>query len=182
MGTKENDKVRDYILDEFEKLEIPTEIFVGHSKHSWGTGYARIGRTENIIATIKGQSSGKAVMVVGHYDSVLSSPGAADDIHSVACILEIARLLKAEKYQNDIIFLITDGEEMGLFGAKAFTEMRDVSHIGLVLNYEARGNISIKIVYSTQVKTCTSSLSTLPISIFLILKPTMLLFSTSWVV
>ena len=140
MGTAENRKVKDYILQEFEKLGIPTEIFVGHTQSTWGSNYTRIGRTENIIATIKGNSTDKAVMVVGHYDSVLSSPGAADDVHSVACMLEIAKLLKREQHENDIIFMITDGEENGLFGAKAFTEMRDVSHIGVVLNYEARGN------------------------------------------
>lgn len=140
MGTVENRKVKDYIIEEFEELDIPTEIFAGHTQTTWGSNYTRIGRTENIIATIKGSSPGKAVMVVGHYDSVLSSPGAADDIHSVACMLEIAKLLKREQHQNDIIFMITDGEENGLFGAKAFTEMRDVSHIGVVLNYEARGN------------------------------------------
>lgn len=139
-GTTENKKVKDYILSEFSKLGIPTEIFVGHAKHNWGAGYVRLGRTENIIATIKGRSSDKAVMVVGHYDSVISSPGAADDIHSVACMIEVAKLLKKQGHENDIIFLITDGEELGLFGAKAFTEMRDLSNIGLVLNYEARGN------------------------------------------
>ncbi len=140
MGTVENRKVKDYILEEFAKLNIPTELFIGHAKHEWGEGYMRIGRTENIIATIKGKTNGKAVMVVGHYDSVWSSPGAADDVHSVACILEIAKILQQEEHDNDIIFLITDGEEAGLFGAKAYTEQEDVSHIGVLLNYEARGN------------------------------------------
>ena len=129
MGTQENRNVKDYILTEFDKLGITTEIFVGHAKHNWGSGYIRIGRTENILATIRGKSSDKAVMVVGHYDSVLGSPGAADDVHSVACIIEIAKILSREEHDNDIIFLITDGEERGLLGAKAYTEQRDVSHI-----------------------------------------------------
>jgi len=147
MGTQENRSVKNYILDEFEKLDIPTEIFVGHAKHSWSSGYIRVGRTENIIATIKGTTAGKAVMVVGHYDSVLGSPGAADDIHSVACMIEIAKTLRKEEHDNDIIFLITDGEERGLFGAKAFVEQRDVSHIGVLLNYEARGNSGASISF-----------------------------------
>ena len=147
MGTEENRKVKRYILNEFEKLGIPTEMFIGHAQQSWGERYTRIGRTENILATIKGKSAGKAVMVVGHYDSVLGSPGAADDVHSVACILEIAKLLKEEEHDNDIIFFITDGEERGLFGAKAFSEQRDVSHIGVLLNYEARGNSGASISF-----------------------------------
>jgi len=147
MGTAENRKVKNYILNQFDELGIPTEVFVGHSQHNWGAGYIRIGRTENIIATIKGKSSEKAVMVVGHYDSVLGSPGAADDVHSVACMLEIAKILKNEEHDNDIIFLITDGEERGLFGAKAFVEQKDVSHIGVLLNYEARGNSGASISF-----------------------------------
>ena len=147
MGTEENRKVKRYILDQFEQLDIPTEMFIGHAQQSWGKRYTRIGRTENIIATIKGKSSNKAVMVVGHYDSVLGSPGAADDVHSVACILEVAKLLKQEEHDNDIIFLITDGEERGLFGAKAFSEQEDVSHIGVLLNYEARGNSGASISF-----------------------------------
>ena len=115
MGTENNRKVRDYILQEFAKMNIPTKVFIGHSSHIRGSSYMRLGKTENIIATIKGQSSEKAVMVTGHYDSVLNSPAAADDVHAVANILETAQLLKDSKPQNDIIFLITDGEEMGLF-------------------------------------------------------------------
>jgi hypothetical protein len=140
MGTKENRIVRDYILNKFEKLGIETEIFTGFSENKWGSSYTRIAKTENIIATIKGQSSDKCVLIAGHYDSVLSSPGAADDVHAVACMLEVAKLLKQEKHLHDIVFLITDGEEMGLFGAKAFVETKDLSNIGVVLNYEARGN------------------------------------------
>ena len=147
MGTAENRKVKNYILDQFDQMDIPTEMFIGHAKQQWGTRYIRLGRTENIIATIKGKNQGKAVMVVGHYDSVLASPGAADDVHSVACMLEIAKILKQEEHDNDIIFLVTDGEERGLLGAKAFVEDRDVSNIGVLLNYEARGNSGASISF-----------------------------------
>lgn len=140
MGTAENRKVKDYILSEFDKLGIPTETFIGRSNSAWSESYIRMSRTENIIATLKGQNSSKALVLCAHYDSVLDGPGAADDVHAVACILEVAKLLKDKKLNNDIIFLITDGEEMGLLGAKAFTEEKDLSQIGLILNYEARGN------------------------------------------
>ncbi len=144
MGTSENRKVRDYILSEFSKLDIQSEIFIGNTNSNFNNRYIKLARTENIIATIKGNGSklgnNKAVLIAGHYDSVLSAPGAADDVHAVACMLETARLLKKSHHENDIIFLITDGEEMGLLGAKSFVEQRDISNIGLVLNYEARGN------------------------------------------
>ena len=147
IGTSENRKVKDYIIAEFAKMNIPTELFVGHSQQLRSAQYMRLARTENIIARIKGKSSKKAVLIAGHYDSVLSAPGAADDGHAVACMLEVANLLKDDHLENDIIFWITDGEEMGLLGAQAFVETQDLSHIGLVLNYEARGNSGPSIAF-----------------------------------
>ncbi|MDW7692341.1 M28 family peptidase [Flammeovirgaceae bacterium SG7u.111] len=139
MGTAENRKVRDYIMAEFEKLGLETELFVGYDSYQSGN-YIQLARTENIIATIKGKGDGKAVVLVAHYDSVIDSPGASDDVHAAACMLEVARLLVQGGHQNDIVFLVTDGEEQGLYGAKAFAKTKDLSNIGLVLNYEARGN------------------------------------------
>lgn len=60
MGTEENRKVRDYILGEFEKLNIPTEVFTGYCEQAYGS-YKQIAKTENIIATIKGSGTGKAL-------------------------------------------------------------------------------------------------------------------------
>lgn len=140
IGTDANRKVRDYILNNFAELKIPAEVFVGHSEDTWYDSYKRMGRTENIIARIKGSNSTKSLFLCAHYDSVLDCGGAADDIHAVACMLEVARIVKDSKPLNDIVFLITDGEEMGLLGAKAYVENKDLEEIGLILNYEARGN------------------------------------------
>lgn len=139
-GTPENEKVKSYILSQFQKLGIPARVFNGFSQASYSDRYIRIAKTENIIARIPGQKSGKSIVLAGHYDSVLSAPGAADDGHAIACMLEVARLLKGQKLQNDVVFLITDGEELGMLGAKAFVESENTDSIGVLLNYEARGN------------------------------------------
>lgn len=141
IGSQENEKVRDYILAQFKQLGIEAVVeaqFVQQRRP--GNAFMRLAKPENIIARLKGKGTGKAVMVMGHYDSVLNSPGAGDDVHAVANILETARILAAEERENDIIFLITDGEERGLFGAEAYAENHDLSEIGVLLNYEARGN------------------------------------------
>lgn len=140
MGTEANRKVRDYLLEQFRALNIPAKLISDYSEASYGKSYTRVARTENIVAKIEGTNPGNAIVLAGHYDSVLSSPGAADDIHAVACMLETARLLKMQEYKNDIIFLITDGEEMGLLGAKAYVDNQELSHIKMLLNFEARGN------------------------------------------
>ena len=146
IGSKENRIVKDYLVRSFEELDIETEIFIGQCQISRGA-YKRMARTENVIAKIKGTDSSKALMLCAHYDSVLSANGAADDGHAVACMLEVAKELKAAKLKNDVIFLITDGEEMGLLGAQAYTETKDLSNLGLILNYEARGNSGASIAF-----------------------------------
>lgn len=141
IGSEENQEVRDYIVGQFEQMGLTVEVHGHYLQHTWpGANSVRFAKPENIIARLKGKGSGKAVMVMGHYDSVLNSPGAGDDVHTVANILEVARILKDEERQNDIIFLVTDGEEQALFGAQTYADHHELDEIGVLLNYEARGN------------------------------------------
>jgi len=79
---------------------------------------------------------------MAHSDSVPGSPGAADDAAGVISALETVRALKAAgPHRRDVIVLITDGEEVGLLGARAFFASGDplLKHIGMIVNMEARG-------------------------------------------
>lgn len=141
MGSSANAKVRDYILTAFSEMGIEAKVEAQYIENRRsGSSFMQLARPENIIATLPGKNASKKVVVMGHYDSVLNSPGAGDDVHTVANILEVARLLKDQDLQNEVVFLITDGEELNLYGAKAYVENHDVSEIGILLNYEARGN------------------------------------------
>ncbi|NNF35349.1 MAG: M28 family peptidase [Saprospiraceae bacterium] len=139
IGSPDNELKRDYIMKEFEQLGYEVNLFAGVSSDDWG-GHFRLAKSENIIAFKKGSQSGKQVVVMGHYDSVFDSPGAADDGHAVAAMLDIADQVKDQPFMNDILFLITDGEEMGLFGAQAYADGFNMDSIGVLLNFEARGN------------------------------------------
>lgn len=141
MGSPANAKVRDYILAEFERMGIEAKVEAQYIENRRGSSsFMQLARPENIIARLPGKNASKKVVVMGHYDSVLNSPGAGDDVHTVANILEVARLLKGQDLQNEVVFLITDGEELNLYGAKTYVENHDVAEIGILLNYEARGN------------------------------------------
>jgi Peptidase family M28 len=98
-------------------------------------------QVQNFIAVLKGSNSGDAIMLTTHYDSVPAGPGAGDAGAGVAALIEIARILKAESsFKNDIIFLITDGEEGGLRGAQGFaSEHPLMKSVKLMINLEARG-------------------------------------------
>jgi hypothetical protein len=105
---------------------------------------------ENIIAVHKGHTAGKAVLATSHYDSTPAGPGISDDGAGVAVMIELARHVANTPTRNDVIFLVTDGEETGLRGAMAFAThhplMRDV---GAVVNVEARGASGPSMMFET---------------------------------
>jgi hypothetical protein len=108
-------------------------------------------KLQNVAARLKGSGDGKALMLVGHYDSVPTSLGASDDGSAVGAMLETLRALKAgPPLKNDIIFLFTDGEEIGMVGAKGFTDTHPwAKDVGLVLNFEARGTNGPSLLFET---------------------------------
>jgi uncharacterized membrane protein len=138
-----HDAVRDYILGAFRETGLAPEVQRAVSANGVPL--------ENIVCRLKGSSPEKAVLMVAHYDSVPTGPGAADDGSSVAGLLETARALKSlPAPKRDIIFLITDGEERGLLGAKAFVDQHPWAHdAGIVLNFEARGTGGASIMFET---------------------------------
>lgn len=151
-GSAAHDKVRDYLVSQLALLGLNPEIH----KSSVGIYDEANSRTasidlENIVARIPGTDNSKAIMITAHYDSVARGPGAADDGSGIAAMLETLRALKnSTPLKNDLIILMTDGEEMGMLGAEAF--MREhawAKDAGLVLNFEARGNQGPSFMFET---------------------------------
>lgn len=140
IGSIANHRVKDYVVETLTDLGLEVKVELGYTYTSWKPSYNKIAYVENIVATLPGSNrSAKKVMLAGHYDSVVEGPGAADDGYAVACMMETARLLQLQKRENDLVLFITDGEEYGLLGAQYHAENNDLSDIGVVLNYEARG-------------------------------------------
>jgi hypothetical protein len=151
MGTDEHAAVRDYLLSQLTALGLSPEIQeTTEVNSSWGIPF-RAGTVQNILARLEGTSDGKAVLLAGHYDSVANGPGASDDGAALASMLETLRALKAgSPLKNDVIFFFSDGEEAGLLGANAFIhEHAWAKDVGLVLNFEARGNRGASIMFET---------------------------------
>ena len=89
-----------------------------------------------------GRGGAGAVLLVAHYDSRPNTPGAGDDASGVAVVLETVRALAAgPPLGRDLIVLLSDGEELGLLGARGFAaEHPWMDEVDLVLNFEARGS------------------------------------------
>ncbi len=141
IGSTANKKVKDYLVKELEALGLETSVESGYVHLSWGSRYCRSAYVENVVAVLPGSdSTAKKVVLAAHYDSVFEGPGAADDGYAVASMLETAKLLKSQPRKNDLQLLITDGEEMGLLGAYFHVKHKQMDDVGILLNYEARGN------------------------------------------
>ena len=137
-GSEENAIVRDRIVAHLEAAGYTPEI---QSRFQCNPAVGSCSPVENIIAVKTGTDSKHAILLTAHYDSGWAGPGAADDGAGVAAILEIARMAADyPAYMNDIIFLITDSEENGLIGARAFADHHPLfARVKMVFNLEARG-------------------------------------------
>ena len=140
VGSKAHETVRKYIVSELTKLGLQPTIQEGFTLDNWGN----ISKPKNVLARIKGKNSKKALLLLSHYDSdPHSAVGASDAASGVATILEgIRAFLATEKQpENDIILLLSDGEELGLNGAELFVNKHPwAKDVGLVLNFESRGS------------------------------------------
>lgn len=163
MGGAANGEIRDYIVAHFESLGLEIELQKTTVVYRHPTRPNRatiIGSVENIIARLPGRQTGnpplgsdglKDLVVMAHYDSRPLTPGAGDAASATASVLETARIMAAGPAPvHDVIFLITDGEEMGLLGAQAyFRQHPSAENVGLVLNFEARGSYGASFMFET---------------------------------
>ena len=154
IGSAEHDRVLAYLVGRFQRLGLQVRVQEGHAlerREYEGEAYVTGGVVHNIVAVLPGQSRTEpAVAIMAHYDSVPASPGAADDTVGVASALEIARALRPVGLKRDLVFLITDGEEAGLLGARSFFADDPLARrIGAVLNMDARGGGGRAIMFET---------------------------------
>jgi hypothetical protein len=138
VGSVEHAAVANYLHSQLRELGVSAEV------------QDTTGAT-NILARLQGRTQGKAVLLVGHYDTVPMSPGASDDGSAIAAMLETLRALEAgAPLKNDVIFLFSDGEEVGSAGAKAFVYRHPwAKEVAVVLNFEARGTSGPAILFET---------------------------------
>jgi hypothetical protein len=105
----------------------------------------------NVMARLPGTASTGAVLLVAHYDSREETPGAADDGAATVMLLQVLELLvRADPLRNDVIFLWTDAEEVGLVGARKFVEEHEwMQDVACVLNFDAIGNDGAVVMFQT---------------------------------
>jgi MFS family permease len=150
-GSPEHARVRGYLLDRLRSMGLEPEVQTTTSMIEVPEA-VRSATVRNVVARLPGTASTGAILLTAHYDSRGISRGAGDDGSGVVTILEAVRALRAgEPIRNDVIVLFTDGEELGLLGARAFVAehpwMPDVS---VVLSFEMRGAGGPSIMFETK--------------------------------
>ena len=149
VATVDNARVRAYLAGRLRGLGVATEERhylvdpVGYARlRSWNPQVSASAELVDLIGVLPGRDRAQpAVALMAHLDTVWGSPGAADDSIGVASILEILRAIRAKGMPaRDIVVILTDGEEIGLSGARAFWPGDPLAkHVGVVVNLESRG-------------------------------------------
>lgn len=107
----------------------------------------------NVFAVLPGIDSTdhSIVIVEGHMDSRCQgvcdtnclAEGAEDNASGTALVLELARVMSKYSYDHTLVFMVTIGEEQGLYGADAFSDYCIQENIAVkaVLNNDVIGGI-----------------------------------------
>lgn len=142
-GSAAQARVRDYLAAQLALYGLEVEI-------------QQAGGLDNVTARLRGSDSTGAVVILAHYDTEASSPGAGDNGSADSALLEVARAAAAGPgLKNDIIILFDDGEEWpDIFaGTKAFVRrhpwMKDV-RIAISIDTAVAGPISTNVVGPTE--------------------------------
>lgn len=150
VGSPEHTRVRELIVERLSEMGLAPEIQTSISMRSGPNG-STAATVRNIVARIPGSASTGAIVLTAHYDTQPLSSGGGDDGTGVVTVLETARaLLEGPSLDNDVIILITDGEELGLLGARAFVaEHPFMANVRIVLSVEMRGGRGPSIMFET---------------------------------
>jgi hypothetical protein len=144
------DAVRERILAEMRAVGLDPQVTDDFACNSMRRGRGvSCARVRNIVATI-GPGGGRHLLAVAHYDSSTAGPGAVDDGIGVATLLEVAAQLRGRPLARPLTFLINEGEEAGLIGARAFNDRHPVArNTDALVNFEARGVTGPAIMFET---------------------------------
>jgi hypothetical protein len=150
-GSPADTGVRDYLVARMTALGLSPRAPRAVSFAVEGSGL-EAATVENVIGVLPGRDpAAPALVLMAHHDTVPGSPGAADDTAGVATALEIVRAIKLRGTPaRDVMLVITDGEELGLLGARAFFNGDPLArHVGYVLNLETRGGGGRAMMFET---------------------------------
>jgi hypothetical protein len=137
-ATQGSINAQNYIAHRFQQAGL--QSFQGDFRQPFQYGLGKVNRGVNLVAVKPGTDlADRYLVITAHYDHLGKVGGriyfgADDNASGVSALLAIADYLSDKSTRHSIIFVATDAEEDGLFGAKAFVESPPVEIANLQLN------------------------------------------------
>ncbi|GJM35747.1 MAG: hypothetical protein DHS20C18_47480 [Saprospiraceae bacterium] len=144
---------RRWAFDQFQAISLANENRLVVSYFQFDQNICSMGQHRNIFGILPGVGPQKeeAVLVEAHFDSRCEdgcdpdclAHGMEDNGSGSALVLELARVMSRYTFNRSIVFMLTIGEEQGLFGANAFAVWSKTEGIKLtaVLNNDIIGGV-----------------------------------------
>lgn len=150
VGTREHRRVREYLVASLRGLGLEVHRQRDTLLRRRRGTLLRV-PVENLLVRLPGTDPTGGVLLSAHYDTKRLTPGAGDDAAGVATLLETLRALtRASPLRNDVLVLISDGEELGLQGARTFVHRHPwADDVSVVVNFEARGSAGPSLMFET---------------------------------
>lgn len=148
-GTEGNRAAAEYLLAQMRSIpglavEVQEVEGVRRSRDR-----ATVFAVRNLVARLEGNEPG-AILVSSHYDTKTDGPGAGDAASPAAVVLETMRALASSpRPRRSVVFLLNDGEELGLLGASGFLQHRWAEDVRLFVNLESAGPGGRPILFQT---------------------------------
>ncbi|CAH9050294.1 hypothetical protein PSECIP111951_00163 [Pseudoalteromonas holothuriae] len=129
-----------YLKDLGLQVELQQQLVCNHTS-------LQCSEVVNVVARSSSYRGENYVLVTTHHDTVPASSGDADPGAGMMIALELA---KHRLMDEGLMLLFTDGEEIGLLGAKAFIEHHSwAKQVKSVINLEARGTSGPSLIFET---------------------------------
>ena len=152
-ATKGIGAARRWVYSRFQQISANNENRLIPSYLQFDLTMCSITQHRDIFAVLPGtDTSDKSIVIIeGHIDSrdsdvcdtALTAKGIEDNASGTALVIELARVMSKYSYKRTIVFLVTIGEEQGLYGAQAFARYANATGIKIngVLNNDVIGGI-----------------------------------------
>ncbi|MBC7863518.1 MAG: M28 family peptidase, partial [Bacteroidia bacterium] len=123
---------RRWVYSKFQEFSVANENRLIPSYLQFDLAVCNVPQHRDIFAVLPGMdTTDKSVIIVeGHIDSRCENlcdtscmaQGVEDNATGTALVIELARVMSKYAYNHTIIFIVTMGEEQGLYGAEAFAD------------------------------------------------------------
>ena len=107
------------------------------------------GESRNVVLDLPGSGeSDRTIIFTAHYDSVILSKGAYDNMSGSVGIMAMAEHFAKTPHRNNLRFVWCGSEERGLFGSKAYCEAHEseLEKIDLCINLDMIGSTMGKFI------------------------------------